>query len=142
MRSIASHNVRYLLRRLDLGNQDQVGRLRHNLLKIGEPSGNWLMRTMRSAAAEVHRAQSVAHQQPSGVFLGMMHRVFQIENDGIRPMQPGVDEVFRLVAGQVESRAPQPVASGRRGQRKRVGQCRSVRCPVRRGAPPLPPAQR
>ena len=42
---------------------------------------------------------------------------------GIRPMQCGVDEIFRLSSGKIESRAPQAIASRRLWERDFLRQC-------------------
>src|SRR5208283_3974499 len=39
------------------------------------------------------------------------HRILEVENNSIGPMQAGVDEIFRFVAGQVEARPAEPVFS-------------------------------
>ena len=72
------------------------------------------MRTMRSAAAEIDGAKSIADENAGGIFLGGVNRIFQIENDRVGRMQTGVDEVLRLVSRQVEAGASQPVARRRR----------------------------
>ena len=46
-----------------------------------------------------------------------MHRIFQIENHGIRRMQRSVDVVLRLRARQIQTRPAQPVLLRRRWQR-------------------------
>ena len=56
------------------------------------------MRTMRSQRQEIDGAQCVADQNASGVLFARMHRIFEIEDDGVGTVQRGVDEVLRLAA--------------------------------------------
>jgi hypothetical protein len=52
---------------------------------------------------EIDGAQCIADEQAGGVFLGVVNGVFEVEDDGVGAVQPGVDEILRLVAGQVEA---------------------------------------
>ena len=55
----------------DLGNQDEVGRLRHDLFQIGEAERQLVDAHHALGGTEVHGAKRVADQQAGGVFLGM-----------------------------------------------------------------------
>ncbi len=117
----------YLLCVLDLRNQDEVRMLRYDLFQIAAPKRKRIDSHHAFAMAEINRPQRVANQQARRIFLCVVHRVFEIENDAVGLMQAGIDEVLRLVAGQVKTRAPQAIASGWQRQRNRVGQCRHGR---------------
>jgi hypothetical protein len=136
---LADHAIHFphLLRLLDLRNQIRSGLSPTTSARSSSPSGNWLMRTMRSHDPEIDRPQSVSHQDAGGIFLGAMHGIFQIENHGIRRMQRGVDVVLRLRTRQIQTRATQPVLRVRAAAAD-AAPAASV-CPARsqRAAPPL-----
>ena len=104
-------------RSLDLGNEDQVGRLRNDLLQVCQAQRQLIDADHALGCAEIHRPQRIAHQQPRHIFLGVVHRIFEVENDCVRRVQSGVDEVLGLVARQVEPRAAQAITGRRRRQR-------------------------
>ena len=124
IRVIASLDFAHLRRRLDLRNQDEVGRLGNDFFQIGQSQRQLIDAHHALGRAEIHRAQRIAHQQARRIFLGVVDRVFEIEDDRVGPVQSRVDEVLGLVARQIKPRAAQAVARRSRGQRKRVGQRR------------------
>ncbi len=102
--------------RFDLGNQDEVGRLRDDLFQVGQPQRQLVDAHHALGACEIHGAKSVANQQAGGIFLGVVDRVFEVEDDGVGRVQTCIDEVLRLVAGQIEARAAETIF--RRSSRK------------------------
>ena len=116
----SSHNVRHLRSGFDFRNQNEIGRLRNNLFQVGQSERKLIDSHHALGRAEIHGPQRIANQQPRRIFLGIVHRIFQVENDRVRPMQSGVDEVLGLVAGKIEPRAPQTIARRRRRQRHRL----------------------
>ena len=79
-----SHNVRHLLRRFYLGNENEVGRLRHNLFQIGKAQGQLIDAHHALGRAEVNRTKSVAHQQTGSILLGVVNGILEIEDDRVR----------------------------------------------------------
>ena len=51
-----------------------------------------------------------------------MDRIFEIENDRVRSVQRGVDEILGLAAGNIKSRTPHAIARRRLGTRQPVRQ--------------------
>ncbi len=80
--------------------------------RSSRPPSPWLMRTMRSAPRKSTAAQGVAHHHAGGVLLRRRHRILQVEDHAVGPVQPGVDVELGLVARQVEAAAAQAVADG------------------------------
>ena len=99
-----SQNVRHLLRRLNLRDQDQVGRLRNNLFEVLKPERQLIDANHALGCAKIHRSQCIANQQPGRVLFRVVDGIFQIENDCVRRVQSGVDEVLGLVAGKIKAR--------------------------------------
>ena len=52
-----------------------------------------------------------------------MDGVFEIEDDGVRSVQSGVDEVLGLVAGKIERETAETIFCGEFGKQDRVGKC-------------------
>ena len=104
--------------RLDLGNQNQVGRFGDDLLQIFEPQRKLVDAHHALALQKVDGAQRVAHQQSRRILLVGVDGVFEIENDGIRSVQRGIDEILGLAAGNVKPRPPHAIARRRLRKRK------------------------
>ncbi len=101
---------RHLFGKLGLGKQHQVRRFGNNLRQIFKAHGQLVDAHHALALAEIHRAQRVADQNARGIFFRVMHGILEIENDGVGPVQRGVDEVLGLGAGKVQTRAAQTIS--------------------------------
>ena len=67
--SNASACFDHLLRVLDLGNQDQVGRLRDDFVEIFEAEWKLVDAHHAFAAQKINRTQRIANQQAGSIFL-------------------------------------------------------------------------
>src|SRR6266576_1013507 len=104
---------------LDLGNQDQVGGLRNNLGQVFEAKRKLVNAHHALAGAEIDGAQRIANEDASGIFFGVVHRIFQVEDDRVGTVQRGVDRVLGFGAREIQTRAAQTVFG------RRIGQCDS-----------------
>ncbi len=94
---------------LDLRNENEIGSLGHNRSQVLQSQWQLVDPDHALRSHEVHAAERVSHQQPGRVLLGRVHRVLQVEDHAVGSMQPGVDHELRLVAGEIETRAPQSI---------------------------------
>ena len=88
-----------------LGIRIRSGRLGHDRVQVLEPERELVDPHHPLGAAEVDRAERVAHEEPRGVLLGGVHRVLEVEDDAVGLVQAGVDHELGLVAREVEPRA-------------------------------------
>jgi hypothetical protein len=65
------------------------------------------------ACAEPDGAKGVADKNAGSVFLGGVHGVLEVEDDGVRLVQTGIDKVFRFCARQIEAGTTETIAGGR-----------------------------
>ena len=106
-----------------LGMRIRSGDCGIDLFKIGKAERQLVDAYHALGRTEIDRAKSVAHQQSRSIFLGRVNGILQIEDDRVGRVQSGIDEVFGLVSGKVQTRASQAVARRRSGQRDLFRQC-------------------
>ena len=51
---------------------------------------------------KIDGTQRIAHQQSRRILFVGVNGIFEIENDGVRSVQPGIDEILRLAARHIE----------------------------------------
>ena len=109
MRVMAASTSATLCGGFDLRDENEVGRLRNDLFEVGQSQRQLVDAHHALSGAEIHGAKSVANEQAGGIFLGMVDRILEVEDDRVGPVQSRVDEVLRLVAGKVEARAAETI---------------------------------
>ncbi len=104
------------------------GPCRNYFLQVVKPERQLVDADHALGGVEVDGTERVAHHDSSGIFLGEVNGVFQVQDDRIRRVQAGVDEVLRLVARQVKPRTAQAIARRRLRQRHGFRQSLLVGC--------------
>ena len=85
----------------------QVGSLRYDRRQVGEAERQLVDAHHALRGAEVEHAQRVSDDEARGILLRVLHRVLEVEDDGVGPVQSCVQHELRLAAGQIQTGAAQ-----------------------------------
>src|SRR4051812_23149 len=120
---------------LGFWDQNEVRRFRHDLVQVFQSQRKLIDAHHALAVEEIDCSQRVSYQQASGILFAGMYGIFEVENDGVRSVQCGVDKILRLASGNIKTRSSDAVAGRSRWECNSVGkyaralaQARAPRC--------------
>ena len=86
--------------------------MRDDKIQILEAGGNLIDTNHFFGTVKVEASQGIAHQKAGFMFFIKSHRIFQVEDEAVGVMQPGVDHQAGRIARQIKPRETVAVFGG------------------------------